>query len=55
MPQQSKPTAPKPQPPAKPDPDDCCRSGCDVCVFDLYAQELARYRRELAQWEAAQP
>lgn len=46
---------PRPQPPEKPSPDDCCRGGCDPCVFDLYAEALHRYRDELARWEGAQP
>ncbi|MDR5824838.1 oxidoreductase-like domain-containing protein [Caballeronia sp. LZ043] len=33
-------------------PGDCCQSGCDPCVFDLYDEALARYRTELAAWEA---
>ncbi len=41
---------PPPQPPLRPDPDDCCRSGCVPCVFDLYADELARYEAALRAW-----
>ncbi|HEY4803297.1 MAG TPA: oxidoreductase-like domain-containing protein [Paraburkholderia sp.] len=43
---------PRPQPPARPDIDDCCHSGCDPCIFDLYDQEMDRYRTALAAWEA---
>ena len=43
---------PRPAPPKRPDPDDCCHSGCDPCVFDLYDEELTRYRAALAAWEA---
>jgi hypothetical protein len=48
---------PRPTPPTRPDPSECCDSGCDPCVFDLYAEELTRYRAALAAWEArhAQP
>ncbi|AGM40188.1 hypothetical protein SPISAL_00435 [Spiribacter salinus M19-40] len=36
--------APKlPPPPREPDLDECCGSGCDPCVFDLYEQRLARW------------
>lgn len=44
----------RPVPPVQPDLDDCCRSGCVPCVFDLYEDALARYERELAAWEAAE-
>ncbi|MPW21015.1 oxidoreductase [Paraburkholderia sp. CNPSo 3157] len=48
---------PRPTPPTRPDPDECCHSGCDTCIFDLYEDELTRYRAALAAWEArhAQP
>ncbi len=46
---------PRPVPPVQPDLDDCCRSGCVPCVFDLYEEALARYERELAAWKAANP
>jgi hypothetical protein len=44
----------KPQPPVEPALEDCCRSGCNPCVFDIYAEELERYEQRLAQWEARQ-
>ena len=43
----------RPQPPPQPELEDCCRSGCTPCVFDLYEDALERYRRALAAWEAA--
>jgi len=43
---------PRPEPPECPDHDDCCHSGCDPCIFDLYDEERDRYRTRLAEWEA---
>jgi len=34
---------------------DCCDSGCEVCVFDAYADALAEYEEKLAQWLRRQP
>eukprot|EP00252_Welwitschia_mirabilis_P007070 TRINITY_DN18123_c0_g1_i1.p1 TRINITY_DN18123_c0_g1~~TRINITY_DN18123_c0_g1_i1.p1 ORF type:complete len:109 (+),score=21.35 TRINITY_DN18123_c0_g1_i1:82-408(+) len=31
-------------PPEKPLPGDCCGTGCETCVWDLYFDELKRYR-----------
>jgi hypothetical protein len=45
---------PRPEPPERPDDDACCGSGCDPCIFDLYAEELNRWRAELAAWESRQ-
>jgi hypothetical protein len=46
---------PKPQAPQKPLASDCCEGGCDRCVFDAYAEELAFFERELAAWRARNP
>ncbi|MDE1179726.1 oxidoreductase-like domain-containing protein [Paraburkholderia sp.] len=43
---------PPPVPPDQPDLNDCCRSGCEPCIFDLYDADLARYREKLAEWQA---
>ena len=43
---------PVPQPPPQPALEDCCRSGCTPCVFDLYEEALDRYRAELRAWQA---
>ncbi|KAL2333750.1 hypothetical protein Fmac_014963 [Flemingia macrophylla] len=32
-----------PPPPEKPEPGDCCGSGCVRCVWDLYYEELEQY------------
>jgi hypothetical protein len=42
---------PRPQPPREPHPDECCRSGCEPCVYDLYWQALERYEEALRRWE----
>ena len=46
---------PRPQPPEKPLPQECCESGCPVCVYDLYAEALEGYRQALAAWLARHP
>jgi len=45
---------PPPIPPAAPQAGDCCRGGCDPCVFDLYEDELARYEEALRRWQLEQ-
>ncbi|MFL9865028.1 oxidoreductase-like domain-containing protein [Paraburkholderia fungorum] len=45
---------PQPVPPAQPDLDDCCHSGCNPCVFDLYDEALERYQSALAEWQTRQ-
>jgi len=42
---------PRPIEPEKPLPCDCCDSGCDRCVFELYAEEMAGYEQRLAAWQ----
>lgn len=46
----SVPDDPRPQPPEKPLPQECCESGCPICVYDLYAEALEQYRQALADW-----
>ncbi len=46
------PIDPRPQPPEKPLLTDCCESGCEVCVFDAYANARAAYKQALREWEA---
>jgi hypothetical protein len=45
---------PRPEPPERPAPEDCCGSGCDQCVYELYEDALDRYRAKLAAWEQRQ-
>ena len=46
---------PRPQPPEAPGPNECCGSGCPLCVLDLYTDELLLYRQKLAEWLARHP
>ncbi len=46
---------PRPQPPDKPLPMECCESGCPVCVYDIYTIELEAYRAALAAWLERNP
>ncbi|MBZ0221568.1 MAG: oxidoreductase-like protein [Dokdonella sp.] len=48
-------TDPRPLPPEAPLPSDCCDSGCDRCVQDVYTEELADYRERLARWQQRHP
>ena len=43
---------PKPMPPEKPLPTDCCGDGCAMCVNDVYEQQLEDYEAALAAWRA---
>jgi hypothetical protein len=43
---------PQPQPPREPDRSECCRSGCDPCIYDLYWDAVERYERALAAWRS---
>ena len=46
---------PPPLPPEKPLPNECCESGCPICVLDVYAEALVEYRRALAEWKRRHP
>ena len=46
---------PVPVAPEKPLPNECCESGCPLCVYDVYADALEDYRRALAQWQLRHP
>ena len=45
---------PRPQPPVEPQLEDCCGSGCVVCVLDLYEEAMNRYRIALTAWQQRQ-
>ncbi|KAJ2504774.1 hypothetical protein IWW47_002366 [Coemansia sp. RSA 2052] len=34
---------PKPEPPSN---DDCCLSGCEFCVWDLYDDDIREYQKQ---------
>lgn len=46
---------PRPIPPEKPLPSDCCGGGCSVCVLDAYQDEVDEYEARLAAWQARNP
>ncbi|MFJ9453314.1 oxidoreductase-like domain-containing protein [Herbaspirillum sp. NPDC101397] len=46
---------PQPTPPIEPALEDCCQSGCDPCIFDIYQDALERYRLALQEWQARHP
>ncbi len=36
--------------PIEPAPNECCESGCDPCIWDIYRKELRKWEK----WQAAQ-
>ncbi|KAF8626747.1 hypothetical protein AX15_004710 [Amanita polypyramis BW_CC] len=40
-----------PKEPKSPESDECCMSGCAVCVYDLYEEAMERYREEMGMVE----
>lgn len=46
---------PPPVAPRRPENDECCRGGCNPCVFDLYEEARERYEAALAAWRARHP
>jgi len=45
---------PRPVAPPRPSSADCCRGGCDPCVFDLYDAALEQYEAALRAWRERQ-
>ncbi|MCP1673673.1 cytochrome-b5 reductase [Natronocella acetinitrilica] len=41
-----------PPPPEKPDPQDCCGSGCIPCILEVYEDELEAWREKVAAIKA---
>ncbi len=40
-------------PPRKPEPHECCGTGCIPCVMDIYEEELYEYEKALKLLGAA--
>jgi len=45
---------PQPHPPSEDMLQQCCGSGCENCVLDIYYHELRQYNLDLAAWESRQ-
>ncbi|XP_017781741.1 PREDICTED: NADH-cytochrome b5 reductase-like [Nicrophorus vespilloides] len=35
------------EPPEKPDDEECCNSGCNPCIFDVYEEQLKKYQKSI--------
>lgn len=46
---------PRPVPPREPELEDCCGTGCVLCVFDVYQIAQENYEAALAAWLARHP
>lgn len=45
---------PPPVAPQPPQDGECCGSGCDPCVYDLYYEARDRHRIAMREWEERQ-
>lgn len=45
---------PPPVAPEPPQDGECCGSGCDPCVYDLYYEARERHRVAMREWERRQ-
>ena len=43
---------PLPPRPERPSAHDCCKAGCDPCIFELYEDELERWEQTVARLRA---
>lgn len=43
----------KTPPPEKPNPNECCGSGCNPCVFDYYYAALEKWQQDCQSEEKA--
>ena len=48
-------TDPPPLAPREPELEDCCGTGCVLCVFDAYQIAQERYEQDLLAWRARHP
>jgi len=46
---------PPPESPRAPEAGECCQSGCEPCVYDLYWEALDRYEVALEAWKKRHP
>lgn len=46
---------PRPLPPRAPETEECCKQGCEPCVFDRYGDAIGRYQAALEAWLARHP
>lgn len=46
---------PRPQPPREPALEECCKGGCEPCVFDRYYEAMEGYRAALQAWLERHP
>mmetsp|Transcript_31273 Transcript_31273/g.56767 ORF Transcript_31273/g.56767 Transcript_31273/m.56767 type:complete len:106 (+) Transcript_31273:51-368(+) len=42
-----------PPKPVEPDPESCCQNGCTTCVWELYSQEMEKWREIVEKLEKA--
>jgi hypothetical protein len=45
----------KPIPPRKPEPYECCGTGCIPCVMDIYEEELWQFEKDMTAWKSNNP
>lgn len=43
------------EPPIRPDDSDCCGSGCSPCIFEVYEEQLRRYRERDKETDLLHP
>ena len=46
---------PRPEKPEPPLPAECCESGCAMCVWDVYTDQMQAWREAMAQWQLRHP
>jgi hypothetical protein len=45
----------RPDKPEAPLPAECCESGCEVCVWDVYNDQMRAWRDAMSRWRQAHP